>query len=569
MPDIAPARRVHDVLHDIAHGHYRIPNIQRGYEWDEQRIAKLLDSIMSGYPLGAIMVWKPAPDVAHDIPTRAFIKHFDTTSGYTSDPTGPVGEEAYLVLDGQQRLQSLYLSFFGTYNGRSVYLQIDHVPTDVDEDTDYRFEFLTTDQSKSRPEMVSLSRILQLDADTRYDFVREKAKEIVALAAASGDTAVTLATKERLIAQNVDRFIDRFDIRRELLFQEVGSKLKYDHVLEIFERVNSGGMVLDKSDLLFSTLKLKLARMEDAFAETLKFLAHGARYEFSNDFLIKTCLVVFDQRAKYEVSKLKDDAFVKNVAAGYKQIDYCLRHLSTWLDDTARIKCSRFLRSRLALIPLIDWMMQSGNRDKPDGENGRAMAEYLYMSFFRRLYRAPDPALDQLHALIRDSVAEDRSRFPIERIRAFMSQRQATSWTLHDRYFEDDVDLCLNIVDGGQIQIDPSDPSRHPKDLKLEVDHIFPRAPLTAGGMGDAVNHVGNYRLVVMPINRRKLARMPDEQTAFFGRGRERVEDSYLACLSATKAGSFDRASFMAFREARAKLIRETVSAFLRVPLAS
>ena len=46
MSDLAPTTRVHELLKDIHR--YRIPNIQRGYEWDEQRVSKLLDSIMSG-----------------------------------------------------------------------------------------------------------------------------------------------------------------------------------------------------------------------------------------------------------------------------------------------------------------------------------------------------------------------------------------------------------------------------------------------------------------------------------------------------------------------------------------
>ena len=103
----------------------------------------------------------------------------------------------------------------------------------------------------------------------------------------------------------------------------------------------------------------------------------------------------------------------------------------------------------------------------------------------------------------------------------------------------------------------------------MEVDHIFPRAPLSNMGMPDVVNHIGNYRLVVMPINRRKLARMPDLQTAFFGRSCTSVETTYLACLAqvAAKGNVLGHPEFLAFRDARTTLIRETASEFLGVPL--
>jgi hypothetical protein len=61
-------------------------------------------------------------------------------------------------------------------------------------------------------------------------------------------------------------------------------------------------MVLDKSDLLFSTLKLKLRQLEQKFTEAV-------------NFLIKAALVVFDQKAKYEVGKLKDTAYIASSKA--------------------------------------------------------------------------------------------------------------------------------------------------------------------------------------------------------------------------------------------------------------
>lgn len=573
MSDLAPNQRIHDVLDAIHRGRYRVPSIQRGYEWDEGRVIKLLDSIMSGYPFGAVMVWRPPSVVGSEIPSRRFVQHFESTTDYLSEPTSTADENSHLVLDGQQRLQSLYLSFFGTYNKRAVYLQIDHIPSDQVDDTDYKFEFLTEPEAKERPAAVRLSRILQLDSETKYEFARETAASI---AKHPHDPAEQPASAvdviERVIARNVDRFIERFNMQQVLLFQEISGKLDYDHVLEIFERVNSGGMVLDKSDLLFSTLKLKLQKMEQGFMDTLAFLNHGERYDFNTDFLIKTCLVVFDQRAKYEVSKLKNDSFVKAVDSRYKEVDYCLRHLSTWLDDAARIKCSRFLRSKLALIPLVDWMLQSGNKDRPYGDTSQGMIEYLYMASFRRLFRPPDNVLDQLHVLMKDQVQRDKTTFPINAIRAYASERQRVPWKLHGHYFDDDVDLSLNIVDGGVLQIDPADTSdaqRHRKDLRLEVDHIFPRSPLTHEmGLGDVVDHIGNYRLVVMPVNRRKKAAMPTRDTAFFAAKLDEVSTPYEKCIAtvAKKSAVLDRADFLAFRDARAEAIKSGVSAFLGVP---
>jgi hypothetical protein len=43
MPRFDPNQRIFDVLGDVNEGAFRIPNIQRGYEWDSQRVLKLSD----------------------------------------------------------------------------------------------------------------------------------------------------------------------------------------------------------------------------------------------------------------------------------------------------------------------------------------------------------------------------------------------------------------------------------------------------------------------------------------------------------------------------------------------
>ena len=561
--NLNPNQRIYDVLQSIHQGQYRIPNIQRGYEWNQERVTKLLDSIMSGYPIGAIMVWRPTEEIRADILTRPFIKDFESTRDYVSDESHPSDQEAHLVLDGQQRLQSLYLSFFGSYDKKRVYIQIDYVPTEAGDDTDYRFEFLIPEEARARPAMVHVAEVIQLDSDTKFDFAEKRAHQLCAHVMDATIQAAELTKRRATISKNIDRFIERFNVRPALLFQEVEKKHNYDHVLEIFERVNSGGMVLDKSDLLFSTLKLKLQRMEHKFIEAIAFLNHGSRYTFNTDFLIKTCLVVFGQKAKYDVAKLKNDTFTAIIDARFDDLDYCLRQMSAWLDDIARIKCNRFLRSRLALIPILDYMLLSGKRDKPEGEEAQAMVEYLYMAFFRRLFsRAPDNVLDQLHDGMVSAVARDKNHFPIEMIRSYMQQRQGGVYQLNRRFFHDDADLALNIVDGGVLQIDLTNPNLHPYELKLEVDHIFPRARLVDLGMGDIANHFGNYRLIVMPANRRKSAHMPDAKTGFFGRDMIAIQADYQAARA-----DLNRETYMAFLTSRADYIRATVSSFLCVPV--
>src|ERR1035437_1987419 len=178
MAKLNPNQRIFDVMGEIQRGTYRIPNIQRGFEWNKPRVAKLLDSIMHGYPIGAIMVWKPTPEVQADISDREFVADFRSDQDYVTEEPHASDKEAYLVLDGQQRLQSLYLSFFGSYDGARVYLAIDYEPHA--DDGDYGFTFLTPDEARQQPNMLPLVQIVELDSDTKSEFSENLAQCLAA-----------------------------------------------------------------------------------------------------------------------------------------------------------------------------------------------------------------------------------------------------------------------------------------------------------------------------------------------------------------------------------------------------
>jgi hypothetical protein len=564
MAKLNPNQRIYDVMGEIKRGTYRIPNIQRGFEWNKPRVLKLLDSIMHGYPIGAIMVWNPTPEIQADISDREFVPDFRSDQDYVTDAPHASDKESYLVLDGQQRLQSLYLSFFGSYDGERVYLAIDYEPNA--DDGDYGFTFLTPDQAKQKPNMLPLATIVELESETKSKFAKNLAQKLTADITDPAERQSAESEEWEKMICNIDRFIERFNIREVLLLQEVSSRQTYDHILEIFERVNSGGMVLSKSDLLFSTLKLKLREKEAEFKDTLVAINHGSRYAFDTDFLIKTSLVVLGKGAKYDVKKLKDNDYIARLKQHYPTLDKCLQQIIVWLDETALIKCDRFLPSRLAIIPLVDYMFLAGRHEKPDGPNSEAMKQYIHMAFFTRLFgRAGDTVLDRIHKELVVSINGDpqqgiapEDNFPLPRLQRIIQDATNAPYALYPRFFSDDPDLMLNIVQGGQLQIDPADPQKHSKDLKLEVDHIFPRSRLRDANMADVADHIGNYRLVVLPINRRKTNHWPDAETNFSGR-----EDASVSTLYNQALAKFDRDIYLQFEFSRAAFIRRRVEEFL------
>ena len=100
MPFDSPDINLGELLKDVGCGKIRLPDFQRDWKWDTDRIAGLLASVSLGYPVGVVMLLETGGgDV--QFATRA-------VSGVAE--TDVVNEADRLILDGQQRLTSLYQS---------------------------------------------------------------------------------------------------------------------------------------------------------------------------------------------------------------------------------------------------------------------------------------------------------------------------------------------------------------------------------------------------------------------------------------------------------------------------
>lgn len=82
---------------DIDTGRIKLPMFQRDFVWTKEQTAKLIDSIIKGFPIGTFIVWK----------TREELRAMRNIGNVTL-PAAPKGDAVSYVLDGQQRITSLY-----------------------------------------------------------------------------------------------------------------------------------------------------------------------------------------------------------------------------------------------------------------------------------------------------------------------------------------------------------------------------------------------------------------------------------------------------------------------------
>src|SRR5438445_9460992 len=92
-----------------------IPELQRPYVWKPHQVTLLVDSLIRGWPFGTLLMWKVNHDELQGIPHRQFWRTVDRTGDGESASVMRKNPPAqyHMVLDGQQRLQSLALALGG------------------------------------------------------------------------------------------------------------------------------------------------------------------------------------------------------------------------------------------------------------------------------------------------------------------------------------------------------------------------------------------------------------------------------------------------------------------------
>lgn len=384
-------KNIRAVIEEINSRKIYLPAIQRKYVWDDDQITRLMDSIMLGYPIGTFLFWKVRKSIINkkEYSMYEFIKDFHERDVYKNPsapqpfPIGSDEETIWAVLDGQQRLTSLYIALQGSMSRKlpnkrwknddafpikELYLDLHSQRTD-EEDISYEFKFLTQEEAKK-----------QKDDKLWYlvkDILKYSQDELVTdLIIPNGWASDKVAKKNisllhtRLVG---DEIINYFEVQTDSI----------DSVLDIFVRVNSGGTVLSKSDLLFSTI---VSHWDKARDEIDKLLAEinkiGEGYKFSNDFIMRTCLYVLDMSVTLKVETFKKESVLK-IKNNWENIRKTIKDTVDLLNEFGFN--SENIISYVAVSPMVYYRFKGGNFD---AESKSELRKYIVISQVRQVFGA-------------------------------------------------------------------------------------------------------------------------------------------------------------------------------------
>src|SRR3989344_5542738 len=342
---------------------YYLPEIQREFVWNsdkskfEDKVYDLFDSLMRGYPIGTMLFW----EVKHEDLERdniTVLKFLNNSNSENEIAPNDLFKNKFikLVLEGQQRITILNLSLKGVFEDehrkrkrkRILYFNLLSKPESDKEVNERVFEFKILDQSsdyflEGEKVWYKIKDILNNHFDAE-----DESKKIV--------QELELGTdKESLIRKNLYK-LEKTVKDENISYYTIDSEKKDEEALEIFVRVNSVGVTLTYSDLLFSKIKQYWKKGDDSldareeFENTLENI-NNKEFEFDTDFILKTCLVLIDKDIRYQIKNF-NKANVELMKQKWSEIKRAIEIVIDFL-NSINITSKKYLRSNNAIIPLI------------------------------------------------------------------------------------------------------------------------------------------------------------------------------------------------------------------------
>jgi len=348
---------IKEAIENIENNKYLLPAIQREFVWKHSKIEWLFDSIMRNYPISSFLFWEVSGDTKQGYRFYKFLKEYRETFKTHNEEISTDGiHDFQAVLDGQQRLTSIYIGLKGSYSyrehralkaedsertrpTRQLYLNISNELKDEEDGRIYEFKFLKKDTTKEQNIYIDndiiwfrISKILELQNLSTFNrFIREYEF-----------TDFSIDTLSRL--QEVihsDRLINFFLEKEQDL----------DKALNIFIRINSGGEPLNFSDLIMSIAVASWKKMDARQAiHSLVDNIRDKEFSISKDFILKVFLYLYSKDIKFKVknfSKENAEEFEKQ----WDNIRDAILEVFTLIKSFGFTEYS--LTSKNALIPII------------------------------------------------------------------------------------------------------------------------------------------------------------------------------------------------------------------------
>ncbi|GAA8830778.1 DUF262 domain-containing protein [Helicobacter pylori] len=436
---------------------------------DEKKIEQLFDSILRGYPIGSFLFWKlQKEDIAKSDEQDENKLNFQLYQFITNyDERKPHNEkihieqisrdDLYIVLDGQQRLTSLYIGLKGTrtlkkkgvrnnnpnaYEEKRLYLNLKHQPNMDNPEDNYQFEFHAKAPTNDKNHFwFKVGDILELESGV-LNYAQKHGLE---------ENELNLLEKLK----------DAFHTKQLISFFEEKEK-NLNKVLNIFIRVNSGGVKLSYSDLLMSILTASFSSdIREKMNELVDALKDKGFPNVEQDQVLKTCLLLIGKDTTFELKNFNKNN-IKEIEENWEKITESIYNAAKLLETFGY---AGYLGSAYILSTLAYFYFLNPKMDKNDEEQALKFVHNAQItSYFT-------PSTDTKLSIIAHNIKEARA---FEAFNHNLAKHQTCPLKITNDTIEDMVSFNSHPKAFPVLQI--LYPNLNYKTTTFHIDHIYPKS---------------------------------------------------------------------------------------------
>lgn len=375
---------------DIDRGEIKLPMFQRDFVWDKEQTAKLIDSILKGFPIGTFIFWK----------TRDELRSYKNIGNHKL-PETPKGDYAHYILDGQQRITSLYAVRKGiriTREGKEI---------------DYRDIYIDLEYDAEQDEQIAVA-----GKPTRNIKGNVEEKRGISIHDALTRSMIDLEddhTKaERKLIDAYQRALTSYDFSTIVI-----KDYPIEIACEIFSRINTGGKVLSVFEIMVAKtydeaqgfdLAKQYDILRDGTDDDDKECLRAAKFETIPATVVmqSVAAITTKQVRSRDILKMKREDFIKNWQpmkdALFESVDF-LRH-------KLRVPVSQILPYPAVLVPLTYFFHKTKNK-KPTSKQSKLLEQWFYwVGLNYRYSSASETKLGEDLARMDKIILEDEPRYP-------------------------------------------------------------------------------------------------------------------------------------------------------------
>lgn len=424
---------------------YFLPDIQREFVWLDNRkdkqIEQFFDSLLKGFPLGYIMVWQINRNVIEDCELYKFLERYDIKNYHNEIYANRDNRtDLNLVIDGQQRLTTLYLVlkgqfFFKDRQPSDLYINLNNTPKTNDKFENYEISFLTEKQFKESNNNTEKKWWAIKNFLDTAKFPKEEEYN---------DISLFIANAIRTASIGVCRF----------------STDKIDETLEIFIRANSKGVKLTKADLLMSVMVAKFSEnVRQNLNDYIDDWQDKGFKNFDKDILLKTMIFLITGNAKLN-REIFDKENVKKIEDNWVKITDSIDKTMKLLEEFG-CKGQKFSINLIPSIALYCYNHKVTEDDK------------IYISNF----------IKQIEI---NGFFDSSTDTQLTTIKTAMIGKDSFKAVLQDSVLQKDLEITKEFIEKDILDIKYGTSEALPilqylfpnySGQKYEIDHIYPKKP--------------------------------------------------------------------------------------------